>query len=93
MDSAKIRPTSSARVKSAMSIMRRGPTTEASQPPQSPSTAIPTNSAASTAPMRAGEPVEISTSQGSATAVISVPAVEITSATSRPVNERRTRED
>ena len=31
--------------------------------------------------------------QGLTTAVISVPAVEITSATSRPVSERRTREE
>ena len=49
---------------------------------------MPTNSAASTAPIRVGEPVDTRTNQGSATAVISVPVVEITSAASSPVSGR-----
>ena len=52
---------------------------------------MPTNSAASTAPIRVGEPVDTSTNQGSATAVISVPVVEMTSAARSPANGRASR--
>ena len=84
-----MRPISAARTRSEASINRRGPSQVATRPPSSPSTVSPTNSAASTAPIRAGDPVVTSTNQGSATAVISVPVVEMTSASTSPVNGRR----
>src|SRR5262249_49352418 len=85
-----IRPTRTARIRSEASIIRRGPSTVAARPPQSPRTDMPTNSAASTAPIRVGEPVATRMNQGSATAVISVPVVETTSAANSPPSARTT---
>src|SRR4051794_23477290 len=82
--------TRQARARSETSIIRRAPKTVAMRPPHRPSSAIPKNSAASTAPMRAADPVETRTSHGSATAVISVPIVEIRSAASSPLRPRAT---
>src|SRR5690349_16095825 len=79
---------SSALTASETSIIRRGPRTVAAWPPHRPSRARPMNSAASTAPIRAGEPVETSTNHGSAIAVSSVPVVETMSAASRPNRAR-----
>src|SRR6185369_17888407 len=78
-----------ARVRSEPSISRRGPTAVATRAPTRPSTVRPTNSAASTTPIRAGEPVVTRTNQGNAIAVISVPAVEMTSAAISPATGRR----
>ena len=80
--------TSAARDRSEASIIRRGPRMVAIRPPHRPSTVMPTNWAASTAPIRAGEPVDTSTNHGNAMAVISVPVVEITSAANRPLSGR-----
>src|SRR3954447_14027997 len=51
---------------------------------------MPANSAAITSPMRAGEPVVISTNHGRAMAAISDPVVETTSATNSAVSGRAT---
>jgi hypothetical protein len=81
-------PTSTARAKSEKIIMRRGPRNVATGPPHSPRSEMPTNSAARTAPMRVGDPVDTRTNHGSAIAVISVPVVETTSARNSPIRER-----
>src|SRR5438477_5377467 len=77
-------------MRSETSIIRRDPSTVAAFPPQSPRIDIPTNSAASTAPIRVGDPVDTRTNHGSAMAVISVPVVEMTSAANNPANGRPT---
>jgi len=61
-------------------MVRRGRSAVAARPLGIPSSAIPANSAAITTPMRAGELVVTSTNQGRATAAISEPVVETTSA-------------
>src|SRR5512146_1553057 len=88
--SSGIAASSTARVRSAPSISRRGRVIAATRAPARPSGASPAYSAASTTPIRAGEPVVVSTNQGRATAVISVPVVEIRSAMARPVSGRAT---
>src|SRR2546423_514429 len=85
-DPSGISATSAARARSETSISRRGPSTVAARPPHRPSSDMPRNSAASTAPIRVGECVDTITNQGSATAVISVPVVETTSAANSPAS-------
>ena len=84
-----ISATSGARARSDASIARRGPSAVAARPLGTPSTVIPANSAAMTAPIRTGEPVVTSTNHGRAIAAISVPVVETTSATNRATSDRR----
>src|SRR6266545_4366797 len=69
-----------ARTASDSSIVRRAPSRWMSVPEGSPATAKPSSSAAITSVIRAGEPVVVSTNQGSASQVICVPVIEITSA-------------
>src|SRR6266540_1086441 len=69
-----------ARTASDSSIVRRAPSRWISVPEGSPATAKPSSSAAITSVIRAGEPVVVSTNQGSASQVICVPVIEITSA-------------
>src|SRR4051794_33801802 len=54
-----------------------------------PNRATPANSAPTTSPVRAGEPVVVSTNHGSATAAISLPSVDTRSASSNAISGRR----
>src|SRR5579872_524472 len=74
---------SGARATSQTSIVRRDPSFVTSDPAGIPKSPIGTISAASTAPIRAAEPVVTSTNQGSARNVICVPVVEISCAARR----------
>ena len=71
---------SGARARSATIIVRRAPHRAITAPDGMPRIAIGASSAASTTPIRVGEPVVLRTNQGSARNVICEPSEEMTCA-------------